>query len=120
MSMLKALRGELVEAVSGVTTYDHLPARAVMPCAFVLAGSPYIGASSTFDSRRVRFGLVLVTSPSLNQHETDELDDLIEQTVKDLEADGWTVEQVRQPQLEDLNGAETLTTTIDVATDATL
>jgi len=119
MSMLKTLRGELVEAVSGVTTYDHVPARAVMPCAFVLAGSPYIAAAETFEARTVRFGLVLVTTPSLNEHETDALDELIEQTVKELEADGWTVEQVRQPQLEDLNGAETLTTTIDVATEAT-
>lgn len=118
MSVLKQLRGELVDTLTGLTIYDHVPARASIPCAFVMAGAPYITASATYGARLVRFGVVLVTSSSLNEYETDELDERIEQAQRELESAGWLVEQVAQPEIQDLNGAEILATTITVATDA--
>lgn len=116
---LKQMRTELIETVTTVTTYDHLPARAMAPCAFILAGSPYITAGETLGERLVRFDLVLVTAPGMNEDETDALDNRIEDTQRDLEAAGWTVESVARPEMQDLNGAEVLTTTINVATLAT-
>lgn len=119
---LATIRTELVEALAGlgVTTYDHVPARAALPAAFIMPGSPYIEQGLTFDTKRVRFGVVLLTHPGLNQHETSLLDARIEQTLHDLTTDGWTVERVEQPRIEDLSDTEVLATTIQVATDATL
>ena len=116
---LRELRTELVETVTGVTTYDHVPARAVTPAAFIVPGSPYITAGQTFGIRTVRFGLVLLTTPSMNRYETDALDQQIEKIQHDLESAGWLVESVNAPEIQDLNGAEILATTINVATDAT-
>lgn len=119
---LQTIREELVTALAGlgVTTYDHVPARAALPSVFIMPGSPYIEHGLTFDTKRVRFGAVLLTAPSLNQHETRQLDARIEQTLHDLTADDWTVERVEQPRIEDLSDTEVLATTIQVATDATL
>ena len=116
---LKALRAELVGTITGITTYDHVPARAALPCAFIMASSPYISAGQTFGTRQVRFGVVLLTSPSLNSVETELLDAQIESVQHELEAEGWTVEQVEQPRIEDLGDVEVLATTITVATAAT-
>lgn len=119
MSTLKDLRGELADTVTGITTYDHVPARVNLPCALVVPGAPYITAGETFGEKLVRFGLVLLTHPSINSDETDALDGLIETTQHALDAAGWRVEQVQQPAIQDLNGAEILATEIIVATLAT-
>jgi hypothetical protein len=117
--VLKALRGELVDTVTGITTYDHVPARVNLPAAFVLPGQPYIEAGETFGEKTVRFGLVLLTHPTLNQIETDDLDALIETTQHALDAAGWRVESVQQPAIQDLNGSDVLATEITVAALAT-
>lgn len=117
--VLKQLRGEIADTVTGITTYDHVPARAVLPCAWVLPGSPYIEQGQTFGERLVRFQLVLATHPGANAAETEALDALIEQCQAELEADGWQVVTVAQPNIQDLNGAEVLVTEITVATAAT-
>lgn len=119
MSVLGDLRRELIDAVSGFTTYDHVPASAQLPAAFVMAGSPYIDAGETFGSRHVRLLLVLLTPSMTNSQETDWLDEQIEAVQAALTAEGWAVERVEQPQLQDLNGAEVLATQIVVGADVT-
>lgn len=116
---LKQLRTELADTITGLTVYDHVPARAQLPCAFVLPGAPYIEQGQTFGSRLVRFGVLLLAHPSLNQNETDQLDRQIEQAQHDLDAAGWTVESVQQPTIRELNGQDVLATEINVATQAT-
>lgn len=119
MSTLKDLRGELADTVAGITTYDHVPGRVNLPCAVVVPGAPYITPGETFGEKLVRFGLVLLTHPAINGDETDALDELIESTQHALDAAGWRVEQVQQPNNTDLNGADILATEIVVATLAT-
>lgn len=115
MTVLKDLRTDLASKVTTVTTYDHVPGRVLLPAAVVLAGSPYIDQGDTFGERLVRFQLVLLTHPSLNQIETDALDQTIESTIAAVEKGGWTVESVQQPNTQELNGAEVFATEITVA-----
>jgi hypothetical protein len=115
MTVLKDLRTDLASKVTTVTTYDHVPGRVLLPAAVVLAGSPYIDQGDTFGERLVRFQLVLLTHPSLNQIETDALDQTIESTIVAVEKGGWTVESVQQPNTQELNGAEVFATEITVA-----
>lgn len=119
MSVLGDLRRELVDSVQGITTYDHVPAAVQLPAAFVMAGAPYIEAGQAFGDKHVRLLLVLLTSPATNPAETDWLDDRIETVQQQLTAEGWTVERVEQPQLQELNGSEVLATQIVVGTDVT-
>ena len=117
---LKALRGELIDTITQLTTYDHVPARVNLPCAFIMAGSPYIAAGDTFGERQIRFGVVILTAPSLNSIETDELDAWIEDIQAALEGAGWLVESTDQPRIESLGEQQdVLATTINVATYAT-
>ena len=119
MSVLGELRRELADDVAGMpadlTTYDHVPARAQLPAAFVMAGAPYVEQGDTFGSSIVRFSVVLLTQPSLNADETDQLDERIETVQRRLLNAGWLVERVERPEIQDLNGAEVLATALSVA-----
>lgn len=115
---LKQLRGELIGVVTQLTTYDHVPGRVSLPAAILAAGSPYISAGQTFGARHVRFNLIILTAPSLNSIQTDELDLWIEDIQHDLESAGWVVEQVEQPRIEELGDTEVLSTTITVGCEA--
>ncbi|AXC35365.1 tail terminator [Microbacterium phage Sippinontea] len=119
MSVLGDLRRELADDVAGspveLTTYDHVPARVQLPAAFVMAGAPYVEADQTFGSSIVRFGVVLLTQPSMNADETDQLDERIETVQRRLLSAGWLVERIERPEIQDLNGAEVLATALSVA-----
>ncbi|QBI97320.1 tail terminator [Microbacterium phage TimoTea] len=119
MSVLGDLRRELADDVAGspveLTTYDHVPARVQLPAAFVVAGAPYVEADQTFGSSIVRFGVVLLTQPSMNADETDQLDERIESVQRRLLSAGWLVERIERPEIQDLNGAEVLATALNVA-----
>ncbi|AVR56184.1 minor tail protein [Microbacterium phage Azizam] len=119
MSVLGDLRRELADDVAGspveLTTYDHVPARVQLPAAFVMAGAPYVEADQTFGSSIVRFGVVLLTQPSMNADETDQLDERIESVQRRLLSAGWLVERIERPEIQDLNGAEVLATALSVA-----
>lgn len=119
MTVLKALRGELADTVTGVTTYDHVPGRINLPAAVVVPGQPYIEPGETFGQKAVRFDLVLLTHPATNEDETDQLDELIESTQHALDAGGWRVERVEMPATQEYNGGEVLATGITVVTLAT-
>lgn len=115
---LRTLRTELVETITGITTYDHVPSRAALPCAFIAPGSPYIKGGDTFGPREVRFALVLLTHPTLNQIETEQLDSSIETALHALEAADWTVEEVEQPIVSTLGSAEVFSTTMRIVCEA--
>lgn len=121
MSVLGDLRRELADDIAGqpadLTVYDHVPARVQLPAAFVMAGAPYIEQGQTFGSSMVRFGVVLLTQPSMNAGETDQLDERIELVQRRLLDGGWAVERVERPEIQDLNGAEVLATSLSVAAD---
>jgi hypothetical protein len=122
MSALGDLRRELADVAAGdpveLTTYDHVPARVQLPAAFVVAGQPYIEQGPTLGSSTVRFALVLLTHPSMNADETDQLDERIETVQRRLLDAGYVVERVERPEIQDLNGAEVLATALSVSCDA--
>lgn len=127
MSTLTALRGELVASLAGldINTYTHIPGRLTLPGVFVEAGSPYIEQGDTFQSKTVRFGVVLCVNTGQNKDETEALDDLIETVQELIESydsaltDGWTVEAVSQPFIQSFNNAEGLVSEITVTTVVT-
>lgn len=120
MSVLGDLRRELADDIAGqppsaLTVYAHVPARVQLPAAFVMAGAPYVEQGQTFGSSVVRFAVVLLTHPGMNEDETDRLDERIETVTSRLLDAGWTVERVERPEIQDLNGAEVLATALSVA-----
>ncbi|AVR56157.1 tail terminator [Microbacterium phage Naby] len=120
---LVELRGELADVIAGpmpadLTVYDHVPARVQLPAAFVMAGQPYLEAGQSFGSSIVRYGVVLLTQPSLNADETDQLDRQLMRIQRRLLAAGYVVERIDRPEIQDLNGAEVLATALNVALDA--
>jgi len=121
MTVLSALRDELVAALSGldIYTYTHIPGRMALPGAFVMAGSPYISQGQTFGARTVRFEVVIATQTGDNSAETSALDELLEAAQTALETEGWLVEQVSQPYAMDFNNSEALVTSITVTSDVT-
>ena len=123
MSVLGDLRRELADEIAGqpaeLTVYDHVPARVQLPAAFIMAGQPYVEQGQTFGSSTVRFGVVLLTQPSLNADETDQLDERIESVQRRLLTAGYTVERVERPEIQHLNGADLQATVLSVACDAT-
>lgn len=122
MSGLGDLRTAVADALAplGLNTYTHLPGRAALPCAMVIAGSPYIEQGQTFGERLFRFGVLVASQTGENNSETSALDELIEAAVAALESDGWLVEQVAQPFLQEFNNAQALGTLITVSAFGTL
>lgn len=117
MTTLATLRREIIAVVTGLTTYDHVPGRVTLPCAFIVPGDPYISGGQTIGARRIKFGLVILTAPGLNQTQTAALDTIITRAVTELEADGWVVTEVRQPTIETFNQTETLATEISIVAE---
>lgn len=112
---LRALRVELADTITGINTYTHLPGRAVLPCVWILAGSPYLQQADTFGSQTVRHQVVIAAQTGPNDAETDELDRLIESVLHDLAEADYLVERVDQPISQNLNGQEILAVPITVA-----
>jgi len=117
MSVLGDLRQEVVEALTGLdlTLYTHIPGRMNLPGAFVMAGSPYVEQGQTFGERLVRFSVVTATNTGENNAETAALDELLEAAQARLEAAGWTVESISQPEAQAFGNAEALVASLNVA-----
>ena len=121
MSALKNCRTDLAETLGGlsVNVYDHLPGRAALPSAIVIAGSPYVEASETFGTHLARFEVWLSVEVSDNEAITDAVDALTSAAVEDLIQDGWDVESVSQPFQFEINNNAALTTAVTVTTSVT-
>lgn len=121
MGALLTLRTELAELLAplDLNTYTHLPGRAALPSAIVLAGSPYVESGQVFGEHFVRFEVHLSTAKGDNQSETTALDALVESAIPLLVQDGWTVESLTQPFEFDINNGAALTVAITVTAPVT-
>jgi len=121
MSTLSVLRTELADVLAalGVNVYSHLPGRAALPSAIVLAGSPYVEAGETFGTHNVRLEVWLSVDRGDNHSESTSVDALTESAVVALLGDGWTVESVSQPFQFEINNGAALTTAITVTSGVT-
>lgn len=122
MSALLDLRKALADSLAGLglNTYTHIPGRMTLPGAFVTAGSPYISEGQTFEESLIRFEVNLCVFAAENEAETSALDELIEGAVSALKADGWLVEEVSQPFIQDFNNTQALVIQITVSVFETI
>lgn len=121
MSTLGDVRKELADTLAplDVTTYTHLPGRADIPSAIVLAGSPYVEQGLTFGERFVRLEVWLSAAKGDNESESSHLDELLDAAIEALESDGWIVEQVSQPFEFQINNGSAYTASITVTASVT-
>lgn len=117
MSRLLELRQEIATAIAplDLSIYTHIPGRMDLPGAFIAAGNPYIEQGQTFGERLVRFEVVIASQTGDNLSETTALDELIERAQALLDAAGWTVEEISQPYIQDVNNSAALVTTFTVS-----
>lgn len=125
MGFITDARAELVEALSSVgvegfshtvKVFDHVPGRVNPPAIFAVHGSPTVEGGDTFGSYKVNFELWVISRLAANSRMTDELDDLLEQTLTALAADGgWVVGEVQQPFLATLGSESYLASVITVS-----
>jgi len=115
MSEVGAVKAELALTLqeAGLDVYDYVPERVTPPVVVIRPGSPYIEPSSVGSCYETNLELVVVAGFATNETTTDELDDLIEQTLVALPADAG-VGTVATPYLLSLNGNDYLATTITV------
>lgn len=115
MSELGAAKAELALTLqeAGLDVYDYIPERVTPPVVVIRSGSPYIQPSSVGSEYLVNLELVVVAGFATNETSTDDLDDLIEQTVLAIPSDaGFT--NVSQPYTLVMNGNDYLATTIGI------
>jgi len=115
MSEAGAAKAELALTLqeAGLDVYDYIPERVTPPVVVIRPGSPYIAPGSVGSVYDLNLELVIVAGFATNETTTDDLDDLIEQTLNAIPADAG-VGSVAQPYLLAMNGNDYLATTINV------
>lgn len=117
-----AIAAALTDApTTGVQVYDHVPGRAVAPCAMVLAGSPMVSReeSDPFGSATAHYEVWVVAGTATNAPSTESIEDLVEWAGDRLTAESFTVDTVDQPFYAELNGTRYLASTIHITTPIT-
>lgn len=115
MSEAGAAKAELALTLqeAGLDVYDYIPERVTPPVVVIRPAAPYIAPSSVGSTYDLNLELVIVAGFATNETTTDDLDDLIEQTLLAIPSDAG-VGSVAQPYLLVLNGNDYLATTINV------
>ena len=115
MSEVGAAKAELALTLqaAGLDVYDYIPERVTPPVIVIRAGSPYMTPSSVGQEFLVNLELQVIAGFATNETTTDDLDDLIEDTIKALPADAG-FRDVSQPYTLVVNGNDFLASTIGV------
>lgn len=115
MSEVGAAKAELALTLQaeGLDVYDYIPERVTPPVVVIRSGSPYMTTSSVGQEYLVNLELVVVAGFATNETSTDDLDDLIEATIKAIPADAG-FQDVSQPYTLVMNGADYLASTIGI------
>lgn len=101
---------ELVEA--GLNVLEYVPERITPPIVIVNAAQPYV-QTAEFGEWNLGIELVLVASTATNKKATENLDQLIEDTLKAIEPLGYAqITSVNQPYNLQTNNAEYLSANI--------
>jgi hypothetical protein len=115
MSEVGAAKAELALTLqaAGLDVYDYIPERVTPPVVVIRSGSPYFVPSSVGSEYLINLELVVVAGFATNETTTDDLDDLIEQTILAIPADAG-FKDVSQPYTIAMNGNDYLATTIGI------
>jgi hypothetical protein len=101
---------ELVEA--GLNVLEYIPERITPPIVLLNAAQPYL-QTAEFGEWNLGIELVLVASTATNKKATENLDQLIEDTLKAIEPLGYArITSVNQPYNLQTNNAEYLSANI--------
>jgi hypothetical protein len=101
---------ELVEA--GLNVLEYIPERITPPIVLLNAAQPYL-QTAEFGEWNLGIELVLVASTATNKKATENLDALIEDTLKAIEPLGYArITSVNQPYNLQTNNAEFLSANI--------
>lgn len=113
-------RAALVQAFEGhgIRVYDTVPAVPKPPAIVITPDAPWIipDRVGSFLNYRVRWRVLVVISPRNNEAATLDVEDAVD-TLLGLVPSGFTVDQVNNPQLNDVGAQGTvLTTEIQIST----
>lgn len=114
-----AIKAALDELPADITVYDHLPGRAIPPCALVIAGDPWVERrdGDPFGSATTTYEVWLVARTADNEVAVADLEEMAEAAADMLTAGKFTVEQIAQPFGAQLNAVQYLATTLTVTSD---
>lgn len=115
MSEVGAAKAELALTLQaeGLDVYDYIPERVTPPVVVIRSGSPYMTPSSLGQEFLINLELVVVAGFATNETSTEDLDELIEATIKAIPADAG-FKDVSQPYTLVMNGNDYLATTIGI------
>ena len=109
---------ELVEA--GLNVLEYVPERITPPIVIVNSAQPYV-QTAEFGEWNLGIELVLVAATATNKKATENLDDLIEETLKAIEPLTYArITSVNQPYNLQTNNAEYLSANIYCQLDITI
>lgn len=106
---------------AGLDVLDYVPERVVPPIVILSPDGTYLVPETVGNEYRLGLKLTLVASTATNEQSTEELDDLIAQTVTAISTLGYAVlKSVQQPYRLSANTAEYLATDITLDLSITL
>lgn len=122
MAVLTDARQEIATVLAGTDpVHVFIPDRITPPAVLVTPGTPYLAQENQpIGTLTGRFDVWLVTGAGTNETVTEALDAAIEARADALHAAGFGVEEIGQPFLYTVQGAQFLTAIITVTTDVTL
>jgi hypothetical protein len=112
---LKAVRTELGRqlGLTGATVYQFIPERPQPPCVIIESGTPYLSPGTSFCEFQISFNVLLLVSTAANEIQTEQLDQLICDSLNVLDFELLTVDQ---PGQFSVNNAEYFGTRISINT----
>lgn len=106
---------------AGLEVLDYVPERIVPPIVIISAGSPYLVTETVGREYRLGLNVTLVSSTATNQEATDNLDQLIADTVSAISTLGYVVlKTVNPPFRLSANNAEYLSAELNLDLSITL
>lgn len=114
---LTTVRGSLAAVLdgAGLPTVDHLPERPNPPIAIISPGQPYLTRGDTFGSFAIQLTVVLLTRTATNEVATEALDEMTTRLAVAVAESKFTLTAVDQPQSFQVNTANYLGVTVDIA-----
>ena len=115
--MIGAARTALAAALTGagLRVFAFVPERAAPPMAILTPAGDWVASGDTFGAFRVGFDVNLIVANAANETMITALDNLVDSTLDAIaDATGFYASQVGAPVMQDISGADYLSTTITV------
>lgn len=104
---------------AGLDAVEYIPERVIPPIVVISSGSPFLVPETIGSEYTMNLELVLVAATATNETATEELENLIEQTLQALPAYA-ALQRVDKPFALAVNNAEYLSTNVFVELSITI